>query len=338
VETSKIFTSIIEWTGDDVQEETELTKCLEPVLQSFIAEDIHVGARTSRGFGEFSVSIRKITFQFPEALAKWLDFDPYDQGAFESCLENEFVTLAVLEGKRLSLDTTIDVRFRMRGTFSVRVNTAKTMVLEDGTVQNTIPLENMKGNPVIPGTAWAGAFRHHMHDLLRDAGIQENSHEMEHLDELFGTKSKSILDFSLSEIIWGEASDKQSATVVRIAVDRFTAQPRTGALFTSKVYCGGEGTLRIRYQENKLTDQDKELLAACLCDMHLGMMPIGGEASVGRGRMEIVGLSVNGEDCLDRMKASVAVLTGKSCENDMGWLRVSSPLQIDNDREPAAIL
>ena len=92
-------------------------------------------------------------------------------------------------------------------------------------------MENANGIPVIPGTSWGGAFRHHMHALLRDTGISEKSNTMKELDRYFGIgyeseeHIKSKLSFSESEIeIKNEK--KQKMTTVRTALDRFTASPK----------------------------------------------------------------------------------------------------------------
>lgn len=311
-EADKEFYAIMEWTGDDAQYKTEIEGIIDPIMEHFVCSGFHAGARTSRGYGYFEVKIRKKDFPFPDKLEEWIRFQSYAEDAFSEAEE--------LEGKKKDSDVEVEIGFQMMGTFSVRVNTAKTELMEDGSVPDTVPLENHRGNPVIPGTAWAGAFRHHMHGLLRDAGYAEDSAEMKKMDMLFGmaddakNNKKSAIAFSESEISI-ENKDKQKMSVVRTAIDRFTAAPRSAALFTNMVYSGGTGSLHISFDKNVVLDMHRQLLAACICDLHLGLLSVGGEASVSRGIMQVTELKVNGCDKFDCIK---------SCEEGMvplDWLK-----------------
>lgn len=301
-ESEKELCSIVEWTGDVGQKKAEIDEIIDPIMKNYIASGLSAGARTSRGYGKFDVKVKKKIFTFPEDLDSWLEFNPYAEGAFE-----EAETLA---GKAERMNSRIGISFKMLGTFSIRVNTARTELLEDGSVPDTVPMENYKNNPVIPGTVWAGVFRHHMHDLLRDTGVEEDSVEMKELDMLFGMSDcsgesrKSVLSFSESEICIKD-KDNQKMSVMRTAIDRFTGSPKTAALFTNMVYSGGEGKLFISFDKNALSDKYRELLAACICDMHAGLITVGGEASVGRGIMQVIGLEIDGHDKFNEMKFSI---------------------------------
>ncbi len=314
-ETDRSFFSVAEWTGDEDQEAAEIDKILEPILKSCIADGLSAGARTSRGYGKFDVSVTKKEFSFPENLSEWIEFNPYSADAFDQG--------TVLEAAQDQSDCTIRIRFQMKGTFSVRVRTARTEIMEDGSVPDSVPMTNFKGKPVIPGTTWAGVFRHHMHRLLRDAGVYENSSEMKNLDRLFGMSDqkgqmfKSLLSFSESEInIQNEKEQKLS--IMRTAIDRFTASTRNGALFTNMVYCGGDGELLIRFAHNSLTRTQRELLAACICDMHTGLLTVGGQGSVGSGIMQVESVMADGRDRTAQMIASI--ISGAPLD----WLEVNN--------------
>lgn len=298
-EFDKKLYSVIEWTGDEKQENEEIHNVVEPVIKHYISSGFRAGAKTSRGYGDFKVEIWKKVFTFPDELEDWIEFNPY--------VEDAFLNAERLSGVLLDTDVEIEVGFKMKGTFSVRVNTARTEIMEDGSVPDTVPLEDFRGKPVIPGTVWAGVFRHHMHALMRDAGYTEKSAEMKELDQLFGMaynardNKKSVISFSESKISI-EKKNEQKMSVMRTAIDRFTASPRTASLFTSTVYSGGESKLYISFNKNAVPDMYRQLLAACICDMHLGLLSVGGEASVGRGIMQVTQLKVNGEEKTGCMK------------------------------------
>ena len=123
------------------------------------------------------------------------------------------------------------------------------------------------------------------------------------IDAVFGKvpsgadSRKSQITFYETEIIGG-----QNITVTRNAVDRYTQIPRNGALFTSEVHQGGTGTLEIRISDTVSDELFLQLLAAALYDLDLGLLTVGGEAGVGRGRAEIKELCINGTDVTQAMK------------------------------------
>ena len=83
------------------------------------------------------------------------------------------------------------------------------------------------------------------------------------------------------------------------------------------VYCGGNRELLIRYDYESLTRQQRELIAACICDMHTGLLTVGGQSSVGSGIMEVESVVVNGVDKTTDMAASIE--SGASLD----WLEVA---------------
>ena len=95
---------------------------------------------------------------------------------------------------------------------------------------------------------------------------------------------------------------------MRNAIDRFTGAPANTALYTTQIWNGGEGKLVISYEPGKLSKRQKQILAASIIDMNLGLMSIGGEASVGRGIVSIKSLMINGVESIDKLK---------NCEIDM---------------------
>ncbi len=302
-ETDYCFNEVIEWEGNDEEYVSEIDQIIEPLIKHYIAEGISVGARTTRGFGKCALSARKKVFNFPEMLNEWSDFNQYESKYFENA---EAIT-----GERQNDISNIEILFKFVSPFAVRVNMAKTELMPDGSVPDSVPLENYKGNPVIPGTAWAGSFRHHMHTLLRDTGVIEGSEKMQEIDKVFGVSNNSPLSTGRSKLSFCESEiaiqdkETQCTSMMRTAIDRFTSAPRTAALFTSRVYFGGDGKLTISYDERHVPEAIRELLCACICDMHIGFLTVGGESSVGKGRMRIVKLKFNGKDITERMNESI---------------------------------
>ena len=290
VETQKPFTGIIECDFESTEDEEKV----ENVLKQITKDGIRVGAKTTRGFGEMKVEIRKKGFLLnAQDIEDWLDFDPFCKDAFASAEK-----LTCEENDNAPSKTEICIWYAVKGSLLVRVKEASEKPLADGTNPDIVTLKNAKGKPVISGTSWAGAFRHHMHEICCEAGdTQQRS-----IDLLFGKNdggehAKSILYFTESEITGGSAM-----TSMRNAVDRFTGAPTNTALYTTQVWNGGEGILTISYDHEKLTRTQKQILAASIIDLDLGIMSIGGEASVGRGIVSIKSLRINGVESIDKVK------------------------------------
>jgi CRISPR/Cas system CSM-associated protein Csm3 (group 7 of RAMP superfamily) len=288
VECDLPYTAILE-LADDADEETVVPR-LERALRLAQAEGLHFGARSTRGYGLVSVSIAKRSFEFPRQLDEWLDFDPLT-GAYPDRLPD-----GPLPERRRPIR--VELTVKMRGSFSVRVYTTA-IARENEAAPDQIALENRKGDAVLPGTSWAGSFRHHMRLLAQGSGLDEAV--LNQIDALFGVtgkvKKRSEIRFREAEI-----NTKKRLTITRNAIDRFTNVPCNRALFTSRVAHGGEGEATIELP----TETDPKLLrllAAAINDLDLGLMTLGGEAGVGRGLCEVTALKVNGTDQTQSMKA-----------------------------------
>lgn len=298
VETEKSYYAVLEWTGDGETYAKELEYGLEPLMKTITAQGLLLGARTTRGYGNMKVEVRRKTFEFPAQVKEWLDFDPFAAGAFSHAEP-------VQAGTESGNDIRISAVLTMEGSFSVRVSTSRMEKLEDGTVPDSRPLRNRTKKPVIPGTSWAGVFRHHMLNLLRQSGLERKSGDKaEAVDLLFGKAKeegnhvRSKLHFHETEITGGAAY-----SVARNAVERFTQATRNAALYTNQLWQGGNGTLEIVIKDSEITGLQKQLLAISLIDLDLGLMTVGGESGVGRGRCTISQITVNGQDKTEELKA-----------------------------------
>ena len=290
VECDKEYSAVI----DCETEEDDTESVMDELFGKVIANDIRFGARTSRGFGLFKASVWKKSFSFPDEMAKWLAFDPFEAGAFENAEELKAVN-STEEFDRL------DIAFHIDGTFNLRVKSTKYEVEDDGTKPDSVPLMDMKGRAVIPGTAWAGAVRHHMCKLAKENGLGE---KIAGINAVFG-KMPAGEDHKKSRICFSETVLEEGSfiTVSRNALDRFTQAPRNGAVFTNKCLKGGRGSLEILIKKGSMEHISRQLLSAVLIDMDLGLMPVGGENGIGRGCLNIDAIKLNGKEITDKLKA-----------------------------------
>lgn len=294
-----IYHAVIECSSDLEDDISHIEEVFEPKLKEMIHSGIRVGARTSRGYGDMKMSVIKREFTFPNDIDEWLEYRPMNI-RFGTDIKG-----IKLEGTKADSNyTVIKMSLKMKDSFNVRMRTTMTEPLEDGSIPKSVFLCNSKGIPVIPGTAWAGAFRHHMRQLLREcAGIDAKYEMLEELDyKVFGkgTKAKnhasSNVSFSEMPIHGGCAN-----SLTRNAVERFTAAPMNKAVYTYQVWTGGEGELKIIVKNNKVPRLYMQLLIAAIYDLNCGLLSIGGEANIGRGIVEVKKLSINDVDYTEQL-------------------------------------
>ena len=277
------YTAVIEWSGwsDD-----PALPLLDDLLAGATAEGLAFGGRTTRGYGRMTAEVCKKVFRFPTDLDAWLAFVPDAADAFADAD-------AVAGRETVPQENVLCAELRMTGSFIVRRYTSDVAVDEDKSGPDYCALENGNGRPVLPGTGWAGAFRHHMRAMLDEMG--GTAQQKADVNALFGysddgvLKKRSALAFDETEISGGQAY-----TLTRNALDRFTAGTASKALYTSCVQQGGQGTLTIRLRRGALDVFQRQLLGAALLDLDRGYLTVGGENSVGRGRATITALTLNG--------------------------------------------
>lgn len=256
------------------------TAVADEIVKHWMQNDIYLGAKTMRGYGAIDkVTVWKKVFCLNNkvSLDNWLKFDMYKESVWES---TDLVQKSKSEDKY-----TLKLDLKQVGGISIRKYTTQIQQNDNEVVPDYEQLtvhDKAEILPVIPGTSWAGAFRHRMLELVTD------------LDEklCFGVvnedeKVKSNIRFSETQI-----SGAKAKIFFRNAIDRFTGGTVNKALFTEKTYYDGETTLVISFEKNP-EDYVKCALAAAIADLHYGFLAVGGLTSIGRGCFEVK--CINGE-------------------------------------------
>lgn len=269
-----------------LESELEDNKAFEAVLASL--KYIYMGTKNTRGYGKIEIkSIKCLSFNLSdntEAL-NWLDFDLFDKDAFAAA--------ASLNIAEECADAEITLKLKVNGSPLIRRYTTEIVGKDDLSPDYMQLTEG--GEPVIPGTSWAGAFRSHMNRLCDEANLDAMKKSIENT---FGFVSESAAQKSKITFAESKIEGASSKIIVRNSIDRFSGGSSNGALFTEKIWYGGETTLKITVN----TAVEKavfNLLAAAILDLHSGILSIGGETSIGHGLFEVV--SVNGKENLENM-------------------------------------
>ena len=280
VEPGVKFTSYIEYSKyeDDKSDGT----IVSDILGLLASKQLSFGAKTMRGYGEIEeVSIKKASFDLSSGSGQrdYINFNMYERELWEPV--DKFKIINVY--KTLTLGLTLD------GAISVRKYSTRPSTMKNHPEPDYEQLTLHDNTPVIPGTSWAGAFRHRMKEL----GLMDK--EINHLFGWVRKKDslKSVIRFSESQM-----SSSKEKILSRNAIDRFSGGTADGALFTERTWYGGETNLVITAAKS-LSEREINALSAAISDLHYGYLMVGGLTSIGRGRFKVKtinGTEFNGED------------------------------------------
>ena len=269
-------------------------KICETIVSGFQKENIRIGAKTTRGFGVFSLdNVKYLSFDLNEKedMKRYIDFDWKDVKDDFKLIDGEEDEVYVSLESKLALESFIFIRDY--------ATLDRVEPVKDSKFVDAKTLTNRFGDVIIPGTAWAGVFRHHIGKVLEKAGYENKT---QFLDDLFGyqTKDDDIgktkeVPKSKSNIFFTETMIKDEDIMMlnrtRTAVDRFSGSAlQTGALFTGRVAYKKEESgskpicLKIKIKKDFAElEFAKNLINICFKDIENGYLTVGGNASIGAG-------------------------------------------------------
>ncbi len=251
---------------------------LSRIILGFKKGDIRIGGKTTRGFGRVAMENPKYKlYMLPEDLEQYIDFKWSD-------ITEEYIPREI--------DTTQYIRLRVQFELVsfLFIRNQLTLAVDPYNDNKAIDAEQLKDNfnrPVIPGTAWAGVFRHHFRKVLNKVN---NEHADQLINEVFGYVDEGAKGKSISKIIFAESRIEKSHFLnrTRNAIDRFTGGAGDKKLFTTRPAYQGQGKLEILLHKNTPNiELVKSLIAVCIDDFNDGLLTVGGEASTGGGLIKI---------------------------------------------------
>ena len=282
----------------------------DEIADAWLENNIYIGAKTMRGYGSVkNVAIETKLFDLnrKEEVEKWLDFDMYAILAWKDSVSY------IKKNKTEKETNSLELKLRQEGGISIRRYTTQICVdskeslpdYEQLTVRKVSEGEVEQILPVIPGTSWAGAFRHRMLELVPDL---EAKTYFGCVDEKKNEKRKSKIRFGETQL-----EHAQEKVLSRNSIDRFSGGTINTALFTEKTYYGGVTTLKICVEE-KMDEKIKKALAATIADLNYGLLSVGGLAAIGRGCFKVTEINGNAVKEDNEVYAMVLEQLGKKEE------------------------
>lgn len=287
-------------TEDDDDRVARLRQALVLVLQGLENEAIRLGARKKRGYGKVKAQnwrIYEYDLTQPKQLLAWLTCEQQTDLPKLTAYQIDPQTSL----KELTQNSTITVNdarhyFQLEATFLL----ASSMLIRSNSGELDDPdmvylkTKHVDGRkrPLVPGTSLAGVTRHRAlriaKTLFHDSGAADKL-----VHRMFGYdgQDKSTPQPESSRVQVDDAfvihhTEPNNLVQNRVKLDRFTGGSYPGALF-SQLPVWGTDESRLTLRLALLNPQPAEvgLLLHVLKDMWTSDLPIGGEASVGRGRL-----------------------------------------------------
>jgi len=257
--------------------------------------EIPLGGRKRRGFGQCRVSewrVRRYDLTQTEGLIGWLT----DDHAIEKSGQDIAVLLNVS-------DTDLDERqrFLIKATFALDTS----LLIRSGFGRSGAPdfvhlhsKRNGQDVPILSGTSLAGALRARALRIVNTL-IGDKVTAWKFVDRIFGVRPRGREDkrpLTASRLIVHETEIGNPLELVqsRVKIDRFTGGSFPTALFSEQPVFGrlnGETTVTVNLELRQPTDAEIGLLLLLIKDLWTSDLPLGGEVSVGRGRLR--GIAAN---------------------------------------------
>ncbi len=274
---------------DQVGLENRLLEGLAIALTGFERKEIGLGSRKRRGFGECEViewDVQSYDLKDPTWLVAWIERQPGKSQKGETIASRLGIeNLPPDQRRRFCLESV----FRLRTSLLIRSGSGA------ADSPDMVHLKSWRDGeqvPILSGTSLAGALRGR---ALRIANTISPTDAGVLVENIFGParieqaekRRQGNKPFASRAVVHERQVIGEERVQSRIRIDRFTGGTYPGALFEQQIIQGGDKSRVCVSIE--LRNPDKRhigLLLHLLKDLWTGDLPLGGEASVGRGRLE----------------------------------------------------
>lgn len=272
-------------------EAENLRKALATALNGLQNSEITLGARKHRGFGRVKVkewNVREFEMATRGDLLAWIKDGGKDLTPANSKSGNDIFSLLGISPANPKEDKR--ERFVMKATFALE---SSILIRANSTVADMGHLRS-GDKPIVSGTSLTGAIRARALKIAKTLSFGPEAKKL--IDGLFGAhgdnenkdkgkdktekRTASRITVEEREITGGNTTMVQS----RVAIDRFTGGALDTALFNQQPNFGG--TVQINLEIRNPKEAEIGLLLLVLKDLWTADLPIGGESSVGRGRLQ----------------------------------------------------
>lgn len=262
----------------------ELLESLTVALHGLQSGQIRLGKRKRRGLGQCQVTewrVRKYDMQQMNDLLAWLE-RPTEGIAADAATGESLPTLLCLA----TLPSDKRDYLELKACFALTTSLLIRSESGEPADPDVIHLRS-NGQPILSGTSLAGALRARAQRIANTLKLPQAE---DFITGIFGgeTEKNGKKELAASRLLVDETPIEYGLDMVqsRVKIDRFTGGAFPGALFSEQPVFGKPETqvqINLRLVAPKLAEIGLVLLL--LKDLWTGDLPLGGEASIGRGRL-----------------------------------------------------
>jgi CRISPR/Cas system CSM-associated protein Csm3 (group 7 of RAMP superfamily) len=264
----------------------ELLPLLALVLRGLEGGEIGLGSRKRRGLGRCRVTgwrVRRYDLTTPRGLVAWLDEDATGEESGEKIAPLLQEDLAAFEDQRRVF--TLDGDFELISSLLIRSGSG---AADDPDMVHLRSYRDGGEAPILSGTSLAGAVRARAQRIANTLHGRETGTDL--VDSIFGRHIEDSKDKPTgSRLVTHETKVKGTTNLVhgRVKIDRFTGGAYPQALFFQQpVFGGDDSQVNIQLELRQPKPHEIGLLLLVTKDLWTGDLPLGGESSVGRGRLQ----------------------------------------------------
>lgn len=261
-----------------------LLPTLALALKGLEQGEIGLGMRKHRGLGRCTVTdwrVRRYDVTTPQGLLAWIDDDAGDEKHGDKIYDLLDVEPAVFDARE---SFAMDAVFALESSLLIRSNSGA----PNGA--DMVHLQSQRAGkevPILSGTSLAGAVRARARRIARTVLTEDKAQAL--IDGIFGPRIREKEDKPAgSRLITRETAVQGNMDLVqsRVKIDRFTGGAYPQALFSQQPLFGDPETeVRVQLELHSPQPAEIGLLLLVLKDLWTGDLPLGGESSVGRGRL-----------------------------------------------------
>ncbi len=277
--------------------EQQLLTGLAAALGGLGRGEIALGMKKHRGFGRCNVAEWKVwDFDLTQRsdLFAWLTFDQNELPAAGVAPRIDAdITALIGESNVLLHDArqkiTLEATFALEGSILIRAGQDEAVFGPDVVHLQTYQTDGSQ-KPVVSGTSLAGVLRHRAERIANTLVVGSGETFANHMFGRVGASRRKTEDpGQASRLIVREAVLIEANTNLiqnRVSIDRFTGGAYDGALFSEQpAFAKPETRVRLTVELHDPREGEFGMLLLLLKDLWTGDLPIGGESSIGRGRL-----------------------------------------------------
>lgn len=283
-----------EETKEQVDANTEefkekLVSALATALQGFEKGEIHIGAKKRRGYGECKVEnwkYQSFDLTNKNGLLDWLKHDTDCLNVTNKISIATLITQLFDKRNYFRLDAT----FALDGSILIRSSSKISDIYQPDDVHL-----RSNGKPILSGTSLAGVLRHRAYKIVNTLSNKATAQNI--TETIFGDDDTQKKDRRASRLEVRETVIKNTNDLVqtRVKIDRFTGGAMDTALFdAAPVFSDGiEKAVSISLKLRNPSEAEIGLLLLLLKDLWTSDLAVGGESSIGRGRLKGISACLN---------------------------------------------